>query len=138
MKSAKTAAQAKINLRLRVLTRESSGYHQIETVFQRLDLADDVTVHVGGGSRTISCNGDAMPEGGLGPQEANLASHRVAAKTPDHGFSFILMFLFPGMRFAGPLRAQCWHLSVKAPPRLNTLYNTPDIKGRAGRRPMPF
>ena len=39
-RAAKASAQAKVNLLLRVLGRETSGYHQIETVFQRIDLAD--------------------------------------------------------------------------------------------------
>jgi 4-diphosphocytidyl-2-C-methyl-D-erythritol kinase len=42
------AARAKINLRLLVLARESSGYHQIETVFCALDFADDVEIALGG------------------------------------------------------------------------------------------
>jgi 4-diphosphocytidyl-2-C-methyl-D-erythritol kinase len=71
--SGRTAAQAKINLRLRVLTRESSGYHQIETVFQRLDLADEVAVRVGGGECRIAVSGDAVPAEGLGAPEDNLA-----------------------------------------------------------------
>lgn len=36
-------ASAKVNLFLRVLARESSGYHGIETLFCLLDLADELT-----------------------------------------------------------------------------------------------
>ena len=35
---------AKVNLFLRVLAREDSGYHQIETVFQAVDLCDRVDI----------------------------------------------------------------------------------------------
>ena len=42
------AARAKINLRLRVLAREASAYHQIETVFCAVELADDVEIGLGG------------------------------------------------------------------------------------------
>lgn len=42
------AARAKINLRLRVLARETGGYHQIETVFCLLDFADDIEIALGG------------------------------------------------------------------------------------------
>jgi 4-diphosphocytidyl-2-C-methyl-D-erythritol kinase len=42
--SASVVAQAKVNLLLRVLAREASGYHSIETVFLRLDLGDLVRV----------------------------------------------------------------------------------------------
>lgn len=38
------SAHAKINLRLVVLARETSGYHQIETIFCRIGLADEVVI----------------------------------------------------------------------------------------------
>ena len=71
--SARTHAQAKINLALRVLAREDNGYHQIETLFCRLDLADGVAVRVGTGTRSLDVTGDALPAEGLGPAERNLA-----------------------------------------------------------------
>ena len=42
----RTLAQAKVNLSLRVLGRNPDGYHSIETVFLRLELGDDVRLHV--------------------------------------------------------------------------------------------
>ena len=42
------AARAKVNLRLHVLAREASGFHQIETVFCALDFADDIEIAFGG------------------------------------------------------------------------------------------
>jgi 4-diphosphocytidyl-2-C-methyl-D-erythritol kinase len=42
--SAAAAAPAKINLRLQVLAREDSGYHQIETLFCALELADEISL----------------------------------------------------------------------------------------------
>jgi len=66
-------AHAKINLVLRILAREASGYHSIETLFQRLALHDVVAVRVGGSTRNVTCAGPAMPTGGLGPTEQNLA-----------------------------------------------------------------
>lgn len=66
-------AHAKINLVLRILAREASGYHGIETLFQRLALHDVVTVRVGGSERTLACDGPAMPASGLGAVEHNLA-----------------------------------------------------------------
>jgi 4-diphosphocytidyl-2-C-methyl-D-erythritol kinase len=71
--TARTVAQAKVNLFLRVLAREAGGYHQIETLFCRLELGDDVTVRVGGGGRSLDCTGDVLPPEGLGPVERNLA-----------------------------------------------------------------
>ncbi len=70
--TARVTAQAKVNLLLRVLAREASGYHALETIFARLDLGDEVTVRVAHG-RTLDCAGDAIPPDGLGPLEKNLA-----------------------------------------------------------------
>lgn len=66
-------AHAKINVLLRVLAREASGYHSIETVFQRLALSDLVHVSARANERSLTCDGPAMPAGGLGAAEENLA-----------------------------------------------------------------
>ena len=88
--SARVTAQAKINLLLRVLGRETSGYHSIETVFLRLDLGDDVRVRIVPG-RSLDCAGPAIPALGLGPTERNLA-YRAAVGYAEatgwpHGFA---------------------------------------------------
>jgi 4-diphosphocytidyl-2-C-methyl-D-erythritol kinase len=79
--TARVSAQAKVNLLLRVLAREASGYHSIETVFLRLDLADDVRVRVAPG-RSLDCSGPVIPPAGLGPVEHNLA-YRAALAYAD-------------------------------------------------------
>lgn len=61
-------AQAKLNLDLRVLAREVDGYHQLETLFARIALADDIVVRTGGSRRHLECTGAAA-----GPTEDNLA-----------------------------------------------------------------
>src|SRR5689334_6916409 len=71
--TARTVAQAKVNLFLRVLAREASGYHQLETLFCRLDLGDDVTIRTTTAGRSLDCAGAVMPPEGLGPTELNLA-----------------------------------------------------------------
>lgn len=69
MPSMRLSAFAKVNLSLRVLARETSGYHQIETLFCRIDIADDVTVHTRDDSeRSVICRG-----ADVGPAENNLA-----------------------------------------------------------------
>jgi len=73
MRVARVAAQAKINVYLRVYERDASGYHQVSTLFQRIDLADDVVVRVGGKDRYLDCSGPRLPPDGLGPVEKNLA-----------------------------------------------------------------
>jgi 4-diphosphocytidyl-2-C-methyl-D-erythritol kinase len=81
MTGARIAAQAKINLFLHILRREASGYHALETVFARLDLADDVAVRITSGSRSIDCRGfDA------GPPESNLAFRAAVAYATTNGW----------------------------------------------------
>lgn len=53
------SARAKVNVRLRILGREDSGYHALETLFLRLELADDVEVAVGGEGIHLSVGGPA-------------------------------------------------------------------------------
>lgn len=85
-RTARVAAQAKINLFLRILAREESGYHSIETLFQRIDLADDVRVTVGGSGKTLDCAGPAMPADGLEPTEKNLAYRAALAYAEATGW----------------------------------------------------
>jgi 4-diphosphocytidyl-2-C-methyl-D-erythritol kinase len=72
--SVRIAAQAKLNLHLRVLSREESGFHSIETVFHRIDLADDLIVSITEGERTLDVDGE-----GTGPAEKNLALRAATA-----------------------------------------------------------
>ncbi len=74
-------AYAKINLVLRILAREASGYHGIETLFQLLDLHDVVHVRVGPMTRSLTCTGPTIPAAGLGPAEQNLAWRAAVAYT---------------------------------------------------------
>ena len=62
------AAHAKVNLFLRILARESSGFHQIETAFGLLELADELQVHRNASGIRLEVDG---PD--LGPSEENLA-----------------------------------------------------------------
>lgn len=63
------AAPAKVNLFLRVLARESDGFHSIETLFCRIDLADDLTAERRDGTGvTLDVEG-----ADTGPPEENLA-----------------------------------------------------------------
>jgi 4-diphosphocytidyl-2-C-methyl-D-erythritol kinase len=79
--STRAFAHAKLNLVLRVLAREASGYHTIETLFQALELADVVDVSLIDNERTLACHGPMMPVGGLGPVEQNLATRAAVAYT---------------------------------------------------------
>ncbi len=72
MSAARVRAEAKINLFLRILSREPTGYHQLETLFQRISLADVVTVRTNVGARSLDCHG-LSPGADIGPVERNLA-----------------------------------------------------------------
>ena len=61
-------AHAKVNLFLRILARESSGFHQIETAFALLELADELVVRRTDSGVTLEVDG---PD--LGPSDENLA-----------------------------------------------------------------
>ena len=74
MRSARVLAQAKINVWLDVVRPRPDGYHDIFTLFHRLDLADEITVRISHeGSRALNVTGPRMPAAGLGPSEKNLA-----------------------------------------------------------------
>src|SRR5690606_16889823 len=61
------SAPAKVNLRLRVLAREVSGYHQLETLFCALELADTLEIERAGRGIDLEVEGAR-----LGPPEDNL------------------------------------------------------------------
>ena len=72
------AAQAKLNLHLRVLGKDDSGYHSLETIFHRIDLADDLNVEITAGECTLDVTGRDT-----GPVESNLA-WRAARSYAEH------------------------------------------------------
>ena len=70
-------APAKINLFLRVLAQETSGYHQIETLFAAVDLCDELSLERADDGVSVEVVG---PD--VGPEEHNLA-HRAARRFLD-------------------------------------------------------
>lgn len=82
-------APAKVNLFLRILAREESGYHQIETLFQALELHDTIRLERGSepGVRLDVTGSSPAPDGEavdgsgdeLGPEEENLAYRAAVA-----------------------------------------------------------
>lgn len=70
MTTLRSPAHAKLNLLLRVLGRETSGYHGIETLFCRLDLADELVVEQRDEPGRITLDTQGVD---LGPPERNLA-----------------------------------------------------------------
>ena len=92
--AAVVGAQAKVNLFLHVHAREESGYHQIESLFCRLALADDVVVRVRASGESLDCRG-----GDIGPVEQNLAYRAArtyaAGRGWPHGFAIELTKRIP-------------------------------------------
>ena len=99
MRVARVEAQAKVNLFLRVGPRDASGFHNILTLFQRIDFADTVVVRAGGSKRSLDASGPSLPRTGFGPAEKNLAfraavSYSERARWPS-GFSIELTKRIP-------------------------------------------
>lgn len=67
--AARIRAQAKLNLHLRILTREESGFHSIETIYHRIDHADELRVCIENDKRRVL----DVQGADLGPVESNLA-----------------------------------------------------------------
>jgi len=54
---------AKLNLYLEVLNKRADGYHNIKTLFERIDLADKITLNpTGSGETTITSNSRLIPK----------------------------------------------------------------------------
>lgn len=84
MNRVRVVAHAKVNLFLRILARETpAGFHQIETAFALLDLADELVVTRTGSGVTLTVNGRE-----LGPPEENLAARGAHAVLEATGHKF--------------------------------------------------
>jgi 4-diphosphocytidyl-2-C-methyl-D-erythritol kinase len=71
--AARLAAQAKVNLALRVGPRGSDGYHELATIFARIELSDDVVVRPLRSGLTVRVARGGMRDESVGPPEKNLA-----------------------------------------------------------------
>jgi len=81
------AAPAKVNLFLRVLRKREDGFHEVETIFQAVDLCDTVSVQATStGGIHLDCHG---PD--LGPPEDNLAYRAAEAFLSGAGLSSSLL-----------------------------------------------
>jgi len=64
MKSISLLSPAKLNLFLKVINKRPDGYHNLITLFERIDLCDEITVTLNPGSRIhISCDHPEVPVG---------------------------------------------------------------------------
>jgi 4-diphosphocytidyl-2-C-methyl-D-erythritol kinase len=77
------AAHAKVNLFLRILARETSGFHAIETLFSLIELADEITIERTANGVEIEVTG-----GDTGPPDDNLAVRAARAVLEATGAKF--------------------------------------------------
>lgn len=76
-------SRAKVNLSLEVIRRREDGFHEIETIFQSIDLADTIDVEFTSDTRIeIECNVPDIPT-----DERNLCHRAVTAMRPLAGAS---------------------------------------------------
>lgn len=78
---AQERAPAKLNLFLDVLGRRSDGFHDLETLFVSLDLADDLHVRVSGGGSALTL--DVVGNDTLAAGEENLVLKAWRLATED-------------------------------------------------------
>lgn len=54
--------RAKVNLSLEIIRRRQDGYHEIETIFQSIDLADEIDIEVTDDAEiSITCDTEGIP-----------------------------------------------------------------------------
>jgi len=70
---------AKVNLGLEVLGLREDGYHELRTLFQTIDLHDDIVLRPRGGGVSVRCDHPLVPADG-----SNLAA-RAARFVPSVG-----------------------------------------------------
>jgi 4-diphosphocytidyl-2-C-methyl-D-erythritol kinase len=54
---------AKVNLYLEILSKRPDGYHEIQTLMQRVDLSDEMEIDLGGRGIRLVSEGGEVPEG---------------------------------------------------------------------------
>ncbi|MGH7636582.1 MAG: 4-(cytidine 5'-diphospho)-2-C-methyl-D-erythritol kinase [Gemmatimonadaceae bacterium] len=80
MPAARVLAQAKINVWLHVLGPRPDGFHDLLTLFQRLELADEIIVRASNAAtRSLDVSGPRLPRDGLGPEKENLVYRAAVA-----------------------------------------------------------
>ena len=54
---------AKVNLHLQVVGKRADGYHELRTIFQTVELADELQIELGGSGVTLAVEGAALSAG---------------------------------------------------------------------------
>ena len=87
-------AFAKVNLDLEVLGTRLDGYHELRTLFQTIDLHDEVEVRLGGRDITVRCDHPAVPPG-LGNIAARAAADLRAYANKKEGVAIAIKKRIP-------------------------------------------
>ena len=77
----RVAAPAKVNLYLRLLAKERSGYHQLETLYSAVDFSDEIVLHRT--ERGVSVEVEGLS---VGPEEENLVYRAADALLDAAGY----------------------------------------------------
>lgn len=92
-------AHAKLNLGLAVTARRGDGFHELDTIFARLDLTDELTAHVSAQDHSLSLEVEPGLPGAeqLSPEDnlVLLAAGLFSAETGTGGVSFTLRKRIP-------------------------------------------
>ncbi len=84
--AARLPAQAKVNLALRIGPRAPDGYHELATIFARIELADDIVVRLLRSGVTVTVRRRGVPDESVGPPDRNLAVLAARAYMRDAGW----------------------------------------------------
>ncbi len=83
-------APAKINLYLKILARRSDGYHELDTLMQKVSLYDEIELTLGGNPGVrIQCPGADLPEddGNIAVRAAQLFLTRTGQRDQGVGIA---------------------------------------------------
>ena len=88
------ASYAKVNLHLQVVGRRGDGYHELRTLFQTVDLADELEVAIGGAGVRLEVSGAELS---AGPDNLawRAAEQFLARWAPDTGVAMRLRKRIP-------------------------------------------
>src|SRR5438132_755254 len=83
MTSLSVSSPAKLNLVLNVLAKRADGFHELKTVFERIDLCDDIKLHANAsGKIRVICAHPHVPKG-----PGNLAAQAARQLQRDFGIT---------------------------------------------------
>ena len=77
-------APAKVNLYLKVLNQRNDGYHEIETLFEKISLFDKIDIEESGTETRITCDDPSIPVGHGSLMDRAVRLFKEKSKTNNH------------------------------------------------------